>query len=139
MAWTQGRTEERDVLHAPVRAGAAVNPYRLLKAGTDADEVIVATNQNDFIEGVSGDGSENGKATYAEHDPIQMKYSGIVYVEMSGTGTRGARITAGAGGVGVEHTSLPGSWILGVATKAWADGDIIPVEICKHYIGTYAT
>lgn len=139
MAWTQGRTEERDVLFMPVRAGAALSPYRLLKAGTDADEVIVATNQNDFIEGVSGDASENGKATYEEHDPIQMKYDGVVFVEMSGTGDRDDRVTAGAAGVGAKHTSLPGSWIFGVATKAWVDGDIIPVEVCKHYIGTYAT
>lgn len=139
MAWTQGRTEERDVLFAPARAGAAISPYRILKKGTDPDEVIVATNQNDFFEGVSGDASENGAATYAEHDPVQMKYNGIVFVEMSGSGLRGDRVTATAGGKGIKHTSQAGSWILGAATKAWSDGDVIPVEICKHYIGTYAT
>jgi hypothetical protein len=139
MAYTSGITEERDVKVMSARAGAAVSPYRILQGGTDSDEVIHATNQNNFLVGVSGNGSENGKATYEENDPIAMKYGGIVYVEMSGTGSRGDRITAGAAGVGVKHTSLPGSWILGVATKAWKDGEVIPVEVCKHYIGTYAT
>jgi hypothetical protein len=139
MAFNAGRTEERDVKVAPAKAGAAVSPYRILKAGTDPDEVIHATNQNYFFEGVSGDASENGKATYEEHDPIEMKYSGIVYVEMTGSGSRGDRVTAGAAGVGAKHTSQAGAWILGVATQNWVAGQVIPVEICKHYIGTYAT
>lgn len=139
MAFTAGRTEERDKKFAPARAGAAISPYRILKAGTDPDEVIHATNQNDFFEGISGDASENGAATYAEHDPVQMVYAGIAYIHMSGSGSRGDMITATAAGKGVAFTSQAGSWIIGVATKAFVDGDIIPVEICKFYIGTYAT
>lgn len=139
MAFNSGITEERDVKLMPARAGAAVSPYRILQAGTDGDEVIHATNQNNPLLGVSGNASENGKATYEEDDPIKMKYAGVVYVEMSGTGSRGARVTAGAAGVGVAHTTLPGSYILGIATQDWTDGQIIPVEITKFYIGTYAT
>jgi len=139
MGYNAGMTEERDVLFMPARAGAAVSPYRILKAGTDPDEVIHNTNQNLFPIGVSGNASENGAATYAEHDPIKVKYSGVVYLEMTGTGSRGDKITSGAAGVGAKHTSQAGSWIIGVATQDWTSGQIIPVEICKHYIGTYAT
>jgi hypothetical protein len=139
MSYTEGRGEERNILLAPVKAGAAVDPHKILKAGTDADEVIHATNQNNFFEGVSGNASENGAATYAEHDPIKMKTHGTVYVKMSGTGSRGDRVTSGAAGVGIKHTSQQGAYILGHAIKDWKDGEIIPVEINKYYIGTYAT
>jgi len=139
MAFNKGITEERDVKLMPGRCGAAVSPYRILQAGTDPDEVIHATNQNNFLVGVSGNASENGASTYVENDPIAIKYSGVAYVEMTGTGSRGDRITAGAAGVGAKHTTLPGSWILGIATQDWTDGQIIPVEITKFYIGTYAT
>jgi hypothetical protein len=139
MSYESGITEERDVKKMPGRCGAAVSPYRILKAGTDADEVIHATNQNSFLIGVSGNASENGASTYLENDPVAIKYQGIVYVEMTGTGSRGDRVTSGADGKGAKHTTLPGSWILGVATQDWTDGQIIPVEIQKFYLGTYAT
>ena len=139
MGYNAGCTEERDVKTMPAKAGAAVSPYRILKAGTDPDEVIHATNQNSFFVGVSGNASENGAATYANHDPIEMKYAGVVYVEMSSSGNRGDRVTATTAGVGVKHTTQAGSWILGVAMQDWTYGQIIPVELCKHYIGTYAT
>jgi hypothetical protein len=139
MSYSAGITEERDVKVMPGRAGAAINPYRILKAGTDPDEVIHNTNQNLFPVGVSGNASENGKATYEENDPVAIKYDGMVYVEMTGTGSRGDRVTSGAAGVGAKHTTQAGSWILGVATQDWTSGQVIPVEFCKHYIGTYAT
>lgn len=139
MAYNAGITEERDVKTMPARAGAAVNPYRILRAGSDSDEVIQASNQNYAFLGVSGNASEVGKTSYEEHDPIAMKYSGVVYVEMTGTGSRGDRVTSGANGLGAKHTTQAGAWILGVATKDWTNGEIIAVEICKHYIGTYAT
>ena len=139
MGYDNGRTEERNIQYAPARAGAAVNPYRILKAGTDPDEVIQATNQNYFFEGVSGNCAEVGGTSYAEHDPIKMKVAGFVYIEMAGTGSRGDRITSDSVGRGVQHTSQAGAYIIGHATKDWTAGEIIVVEINKYYIGTYAT
>jgi len=139
MGFGSGITEERDVCTLKGRAGAAVSPYRILKAGTDFDEVILATNQNYPFEGVSNNASENGAATYAEHDPVVIKYSGIVYVEMSGTGTRHDRVTATTAGKGIKHTTQQGAWILGFAEQDWTDGQIIPVRITQFYIGSYAT
>jgi hypothetical protein len=139
MAYNAGIVEEKDVLTLQGRCGAAVSPYRLLKAGTDPDEVIHATNQNSPFEGVSDNASENGAATYLENDPIRIKYRGIIYIEMTGTGDRGDRVTSGATGLGAKHTTQQGAWIFGFAEQAWTSGQIIPVRECQHYIGSYAT
>lgn len=139
MGYDYGMTEERDVKKLPAKCGAAILPYRLLKAGTLADEVIVATNQNAPFEGVSGNGSEVGKVSYETGDPIAVKYTGIIYISMSGVGLRGDRVTATAAGQGIKHTTQQGAYIFGIAMEAWTDGQVIPVKECQFYIGTYAT
>ena len=140
MAYASGQTEERHVKTMPGRAGAAILDYRILQAGTDPDEVIEATAGTQFPIGVSGNASETTtKASYEENDPVAVKYDGVVFVSMEGTGARGDRVMATTAGQGTEHTTEDGVYILGHATQAWADGDVIPVMIDRYYIGDFVT
>lgn len=135
MAWNAGITEERDVLLLPAKADGAIDPYRIVVAGTDANEVAEASVATVFPLGVSGDGSENNKGTYADHDSVNVKYSGIVKLKMSGTGYRHDRVVATTDGKGTRHAmSTEGVWVFGIATEAWTDGQIIPVLIDRMMI-----
>ena len=135
MAYTSGMTEERDLKYLPCRAGAAIGTYRILQGGTDADEVIQATAGSQFPVGVSGDGGENGKASYEENDRVAARYEGIAYVKMSGAGSRFQRVMATTGGMGIAHTSQDNVWTLGEAMEAWEDGQEVPVLIDRQFIG----
>ena len=135
MAWDAGITEERDVLLLPARAGAAISPHRIVIAGTDADEVEAASDGSVYPIGVSGDGSEVNKGTYAENDSVNVKYAGIVKLSMSGTGSRGNRVTATTNGQGTAHDiQTEGVWVLGIAMESWTSGQVIPVLIDRHLI-----
>ncbi len=135
MAWNSGITEERDVLVLPAKADGTISPYRIVIAGTDADEVQDASDGTAFPIGVSGDGSENNKGTYADHDTVNVKYAGIVKVSMSGTGSRGARVVATTGGQGTNHTmATEGVWIIGYAMESWTSDQVIPVLISRQLI-----
>jgi len=135
MAYKAGITEERDVKTFSGRAGAAISPFRILTGGTDPDEVIAATSGTVFPVGVSGDASENNKATYAEDDYVNVKYDGIVFIEMSSTGNRYDRLVATTGGKGLKHVAaVAGVYGIGFAMEAWTDGQIIPVMIDRIMI-----
>jgi hypothetical protein len=127
MAYTKGITEERHIKLMPAKAGAAVSPYRILANGTDPDEVIHAAGSGVTPLGVSGNASENHASTYAEHDPIEMRYDGVMYIEMAGTGSRADRVMADSVGKGTRHGNSVGAWCCGIATKDWVAGEIIPV------------
>jgi hypothetical protein len=136
MSYEGGITEERDIKELPGRCGAAINPYRIVTADTDVDEVKASTSPTtEFPLGISGDAGENGAATYAENDPIAIRYSGVSYLKMSGTGTRHQRVMATTGGAGIAHTSQDNCWIIGVALQAWEDGQECPVLIQRQFIG----
>lgn len=138
MSWTQGITEERDVKKMPGRAGAAVELYRILQAGTLGYEVIQATAGTQFPIGVSGNDSENvDKLLYESGDEIAIKYDGIVYIKMSGTGARGDRVMATTGGKGLKHATSDGVYIIGHSTVSWVDGDVIPVMIDRYLISNF--
>jgi hypothetical protein len=135
MAWNAGITEERDVLILPARADGTISPYRIVIAGTDADEVQDASSGTSFPIGVSGDGSENNKGTYADHDPVNVKYAGIVKIAMTSTGARGDRVVATTNGEGTRHDmQTEGVWIIGYAMESWTDNQVIPVLINRQLI-----
>jgi hypothetical protein len=135
MAYDKGITEERDILYLPAKADGAISPYRIVVAGTDADEVAAASAATVFPIGVSGDGSENNKGTYADHDTVNVKYSGIVKISMSGTGSRGGRVVATTAGQGTAHDiTTEGVYIFGYAMESWTSGQVIPVLIQRQLI-----
>lgn len=135
MAWNAGITEERDVLVLPAKADGAIDPYRIVIAGTDANEVAEATAATSFPIGVSGDGSEINAGTYTDGDSVNVKYSGIVKLKMSSTGFRHDRVVATTDGKGTRHAmATEGVWIFGIAMEAWTDGQIIPVLVQRMMI-----
>lgn len=136
MTWAQGQTEERDLLALPGRCGGAISPYRIVCADTDPDEVKASTDPTaEYPLGISGDGGENGKATYEEDDYMAIRYSGVSYLKMSGAGSRNQRIMATTGGMGIAHSSQDNCWTVGEAMQAWEDGQEIPVLIRRQFIG----
>jgi len=135
MAYTAGLTEQRDLLKLQGVAEEAIEVYRIVTGGSATDGVIAATSTAVYPLGISGDAGENGKASYASGDPVAVRYSGIAYLKMSGTGSKFALVIATTDGVGKARTTETG-WCIGVATKDWEDGEIIPVIIHQMYIET---
>lgn len=133
MAYTAGLTEQRDLLKLQGVAEEAIEVYRIVTGGSATDGVIAATSTAVYPLGISGDAGENGKAGYASGDPVAIRYSGIAYLKMSGTGSKFALVIATTGGAGKARTAETG-WCVGVATKDWTDGEIIPVIIHQMYI-----
>jgi hypothetical protein len=132
----EGFTEERDKLHVQGYAESEINTYRIVTAGTDANAVKQSTTPaTEFPLGISEDAGLNGKTSYEEDDPVDICYSGVKYLKMSGAGSRHQRIMATTGGMGVAHTSQDNVWIAAVAMKDWVDGEEIAVLIQRQFIG----
>ena len=53
-----GLTEERDKKNLTAKADGAINPYRIVSAGTGPDEVKQCTGPAEYPEGISGNCSE---------------------------------------------------------------------------------
>lgn len=135
MPYTAAFTEERDVKTFQAKCGEAINPYVILCKGTDADEVKMADDGSVWPVGVAGNCSENPtETTYADHDPITVKYSGIAYVKLGGTISRDDAVIAGASGVGVAIGNNTEVFVFGHAMRAGVTDDIIPVMIQRYYV-----
>lgn len=135
MSYSPGVTEEKDVKTLISFCEGAIAPYTFVKIGSSDVQVIENDTANGFCLGVSGNASENGKNTYEDEDPIAVKYEGIVYVEMAGTGSMGSRVVSDATGKGVEHTTLDEVNVFGYALQAWTDGMVIPILVSRCFIG----
>ncbi len=136
MAYTSGLTEQRDLITLQGVAEEAIGVYRIVTGGVATDGVVAATDEDDYPLGITGDAGENGKASYESGDPVVVRYGGIAYLTMSGTGSKFDLVTATAGGKGAEFGSVSGQttgWCIGVATKAWVDGEVIPVIIDRVF------
>lgn len=139
MAYEGGLTEQRDIVTFQARAGATINPYRIVMKGTDPDEVIQSTGGTNTPLGISGDASEANADTYSENDPVAVRYGGIVYLSMSGVGVHGDRVMSNATGQGIRHVNTDGVWVIGIALQAWTDGQVIPVLIDRMFVGDYTS
>lgn len=136
MAYTSGLTEQRDLVTLQAVAEEAIGTYRIVTGGTASDGVVAATDADDYPLGITGDAGENGKASYEDGDPVVVRYGGIAYLTMSGQGAKFDLVTATTGGKGAEFGAITGQttgWCIGVATKAWVDGEVIPVIIDRVY------
>lgn len=133
MAYTSGLTEQKDLLKIQAIAEEAIDVYRIVTGGTASDGVILADDSTVYPLGISGDAGEVGKASYEIGDAVAVRYSGIAYCKMSGVGSRFALVIAGTNGIGKARTTETG-WCVGIATKDWTDGEIIPVIIHQVYI-----
>ena len=136
MGYDASFTEERDKLQMQGYAEAAIQPNRIVTAGTAANEVKASTDPaTEFPLGISEDAGLSGKTSYEADDPVDLCYSGVKYLKMSGTGSRHQRIMATTAGAGIAHTSQDNVWVVGVAMKDWTDGEEIAVLILPQFIG----
>lgn len=107
-------------------AGAAINPCRLLKAGSADWAAIQATDGSAAYLGVS---AENlSVSSGAKVDAIK---SGLAFLELGDTVTRGQYLKADANGKGVPVTIVAGTPVYAGAKAevSGVAGDIIPVEV----------
>ncbi len=111
-------------------AEAAINPYRLLKFGTAAGQVIQAAAATDAIFGVAPD------VSVAIGNPADAHVAGIAFVEYGGNVSRGDRLTSDANGKAVAAAPAAGvnNSIIGTAMKDGVDGDVGSVLITPSQI-----
>ena len=80
-----------------IQENTTVNPYRLVKLGTSADEVVAATADTDVIIGVT---DESADATTGNE--VGVILSGVVKLTILAASTKGGYITA----------TTDGKWVL---------------------------
>jgi hypothetical protein len=83
-----------------IQEDTSVNPYRLVKLGTNADEVVAATGDTDILFGIS---DESANATTGAECNIIL--GGVAKLSIAATTTKGAYITATTAGEGAETTT----------------------------------
>jgi hypothetical protein len=107
-------------------AGAAINPSRIVKSGAADNKAIQATDGASSIIGVS---VEN--VTSASGETVDVIRSGIAFVELGDTVTRGQYLKADANGKGVPADLDAGETVhvVGRAEISGVSGDIIPVFV----------
>jgi len=136
MAYTSGLTEQRDIVTLQAVAEETIGTYRIVTGGVASDGVVAAVDESDYPLGITGDAGENGKTSYASGDPVIVRYGGIAYLTMSGSGSKFDLITASSGGKGAKfgaRTGQTSGWCIGVATKDWVNNEVIPVLIDRIY------
>lgn len=109
-------------------AGAAINPYRILKFGNADGKWQQAAAATDLLAGVSG------PLTIASGERVDVKRIGIAEVEYGGTITRGQKLTTDANGKAVAATS-DGDQIIGIAEVSGVAGDIGSVLLAPAALG----
>lgn len=106
-------------------AGAAVEPYRIVKFSADLT-VIHGAASTDALIGVSV-----ATISVPSGQRVDVVKDGIAQVKLGGVVTRGDPITSDATGQGVA--AAPGAGvnarIIGFAEVSGANGDIIPVHV----------
>lgn len=102
-------------------AGAAINPFRLVKFDTSDHVVIQAAAAADLAVGVCG------ALGPASGERVDVVLAGIAEVDFGGTVTRGAMVTADASGKAVAAAST--NRTIGIALVSAVSGDRAPVLI----------
>ena len=83
-----------------IQENTTLNPYRLVKLGTSADQVVAATADTDVLFGVTDESADATAGT-----PVGVLTSGIVKVVIASATSKGAYITATTGGKGAATTT----------------------------------
>jgi hypothetical protein len=110
-----------------VQTNTTVNPYRIVKLGTAADEVVAATADTDVMFGVS---DESADATAG--NPVGIVLTGVVKLCIASASTKGGYITATTGGKGVLTTTNLKK-VVGILLETTTESDqIAQVLLCPH-------
>ncbi len=99
--------------------------YRLVKLGTNADEVVAATADTDVIIGVT---LEDADSTAG--NPISVVTSGIVKVVIASASSKGGYITATTGGKGVLTTTNLKKYVGILLETTTASDQVAQVLLC---------
>lgn len=104
-------------------AGGTINPYRIVKFGSDDNTVILAAAATDSLLGVV-DIPAQSSASSGER--VDVVLTGVTEVEYGGTVTRGQELTSDANGRAVAASPAAGvnNRIIGIALKSGVVGDI---------------
>lgn len=102
------------------KAGAAISPYRFVKAGAADYEVL--QNAAATTEAL---GASNQLGAAAAGDPVDVVMAGIAEIELGEYVTRNAKLTSDANGKGVAAAA--GNQSAGIALASGAAGAIIEV------------
>lgn len=102
----------------------SLTKYRLVKLGTNADEVVAATADTDVLFGVT---DESADATAG--NPVGVVIGGIVKVSIASASTKGGYIGATAAGQGILVTADKKSYIWVLLETTTASNQVAQVVI----------
>lgn len=113
-------------------AGAAINPFRIVKLGADDDHVIQGAAVADSLIGVI----DQPLDAAAAEDRVDVTLAGIADVIAGGAVARGDYVTTDATGQAVAAAPGAGvnNGIVGKAMASAAAGDIFPVLLATGRI-----
>lgn len=103
----------------------SVNPFRIVKLGTSANEVVASTTDADVMFGVS---DESADATAG--NPVNILTSGVVKVTIASATTKGAYITATTAGAGVATTTNLKKYVGILLETTTASNQVASVLLC---------
>lgn len=113
------RGQARVLIWNPMRAGAAIGEYKIVKPN-GVNQVVEADAATDQLVGVSGRGD------VAAGETVEVAMVGIANVKAGAAVGRGNHVTANADGEAIGTTTA-NNRIVGTALESAADGDIFPV------------
>lgn len=105
-------------------AGGTINPYRIVKFGSNDGEVVQGAAATDLLIGVV-----NIPAIAVTGNRVDVVRDGLVLVEFGGTVARGAVVTSDANGKAVAAAPATGvnNRIIGYAEVSAVAGDIADI------------
>lgn len=108
-----------------VQENTSVNPFRIVKLGTAADEVVCATTTSEVLVGVA---DESADATAGNE--VNVWLSGVAKVCIASASTKGGYITSGAGGKGVLTTTNLHKYVGILLETTTASDQVAQVLLC---------
>jgi|GEM_PF-537610 len=119
-------------------AEGAINPYRIVKAGSSDAQVAQASGNTDSLVGVINYCGDNAFASGERADII---YSGVAEVEYGGVVTRGDLLTADSNGKAVKLTDAMlqsgACESIGFAFESGVSGDIGSIFVLRQKVSKF--
>lgn len=103
----------------------SVNPFRIVKLGTAAGEVVAATANTDVMFGVT---DESADATAG--NPVNVALTGVVKLCIASASTKGGYITATTAGKGVLTTTNLQKYVGILLETTTASDQVAQVLLC---------
>lgn len=103
----------------------SVNPFRIVKLGTSANEVVAATAVTDVMFGVT---DESADATAG--NPVNVITSGVVKLTIASASTKGGYISATTAGKGVLTTTNLNKYVGILLETTTASDQVASVLLC---------